>query len=253
MIVQIYEIQDPREAEKMVSLGVDHVGSVLADADELKKPQLREAVSAAVKGGAKSSLIPLINDMDLISSALDYYRPHIVHFCNSVFDSAGGWEHLCGRLMAMQATVRQRFPQIAIMRSIPVPPPGQGANLPVLEIAAHFEPLTDYFLIDTVIMEGGSVAGQPESGYVGITARTCDREKVAELVNRSSIPVILAGGLSPENVAEALRAVRPAGVDSCTLTNAVDDTGAYVRFKKDPDKVARFVKEARKATREAEM
>lgn len=252
MIVQIYEIQNPREAEEMIALGVDHIGSVLTDAGELKKPQLRETISATAGSGAKSSLIPLINDMDIVSSALDYYRPHIVHFCQSVFEPAGQWEHLCGRLMSMQATVKQRFPQMAIMRSIPVPPPGEGGKLPVFEIAAHFEPLTDYFLIDTIILEGGSVAGQPEIGYVGITGRVCDRQIAADLVNRSAIPVILAGGLSPDNVAEAVRAIRPAGVDSCTLTNAVDETGAYVRFKKDPAKVARFVEEARKAACEVE-
>ncbi|MFW5958118.1 MAG: phosphoribosylanthranilate isomerase [Desulfosalsimonas sp.] len=236
----------------MVCLGVDHIGSVLTDAEELKKPQLRETISAASGSGAKSSLIPLINDMDLISSALDYYRPHILHFCQSVFDSAGHWEQLCGRLMSMQATVKERFPQIAVMRSIPVPPPGEGGNFPVLEIAAHFEPLTDYFLVDTVMMEGGSVAGQPESGYVGITGRICDWRIAADLVSRSAIPVILAGGLSPDNVYEAVKAVRPAGVDSCTLTNAVDQNGGPVRFKKDPGKVARFVQEARKAACEVE-
>ena len=67
---------------------------------------------------------------------------------------------------------------------------------------------------------------------------------------QSRIPVILAGGLSPENVREAVLAVRPAGVDSCTLTNAVDEAGAYVRFQKDPDKVERFVRQARKAAQE---
>ncbi|MFP4572774.1 MAG: phosphoribosylanthranilate isomerase [Desulfobacterales bacterium] len=252
MIIQIYEIQNPGEAGEMISLGVDHIGSVLTGEREIKMPQLRETIFAAAKGGAKTSLIPLINDIDLISSAIDYYRPHIVHFCQSIFGANLQWEPVCGRLMSMQATVKERFPQIDIMRSIPVPPPGAGRDLPVFEAASHFEPLTDYFLVDTIIMEGISVAGQPESGYVGITGRICDWEIAAELVNRSAIPVILAGGLSPENVYDAVRAVRPAGVDSCTLTNAVDEAGALIRFKKDREKVARFVAEARRAEREVE-
>jgi len=60
------------------------------------------------------------------------------------------------------------------------------------------------------------------------------------------IPVILAGGLSPENVAAGIGKVRPAGVDTCTATNAVDDLGRPVRFRKDPEKVRRFVAEARR-------
>jgi len=68
----------------------------------------------------------------------------------------------------------------------------------------------------------------------------------ADLAARSGIPVILAGGLGPDNVAEAIDAVRPAGVDSCTNTNAVDELGKPVRFRKDMNKVARFVAEARR-------
>jgi phosphoribosylanthranilate isomerase len=52
--------------------------------------------------------------------------------------------------------------------------------------------------------------------------------------------VILAGGLTAENVAEAIRFVRPAGVDS--HTGVEDATG-----RKDRDKVARFVAAARAA------
>ncbi|MFW6081254.1 MAG: phosphoribosylanthranilate isomerase [Desulfosalsimonas sp.] len=250
MIVQIYEIQTPREAEEMISLGVDHIGTVLTGPEGLKNSRLRETVSAVAKSGAKSSLLPLTDDIDLISKALDYFRPHIVHFCQGVFDSPGQWEQVCGRMMSMQATVKERFPEISVMRSIPVPPPAEAVHLPVTQAAVHFEPLTDYFLIDTLMMDAGTVAAQPESGYVGITGRTCDWQKAAEIVSQSSIPVILAGGLSPDNVREAIHTVRPAGVDSCTLTNATDETGAYVRFKKDPQKVARFVEQARKAEQE---
>lgn len=234
----------------MISLGVDHIGGVLTGSDNLKQAGLRETFALTSSSGAKSSMIPLIDNIDMISSALDYYRPHIVHLCQSVLDAPGYWEPVCGRLMSMQATIKERFPQIAVMRSIPVPPPGEGSYLPVLEVANHFEPLTDFFLIDTLKMEDGVVGGQPESGYVGITGQKCDWHTASELVRRSEIPVILAGGLSPDNVYDAIRMVRPAGVDSCTLTNAVDETGAFVRFKKDPDKVARFVRQARKAEQE---
>jgi phosphoribosylanthranilate isomerase len=56
--------------------------------------------------------------------------------------------------------------------------------------------------------------------------------------------------LSPENVYESMRSVRPAGADSCTLTNALDREGKPVRFKKDFDKVAAFVAEVRRAEKD---
>lgn len=48
-------------------------------------------------------------------------------------------------------------------------------------------------------------------------------------------PLILAGGLTPENVAEAITLVRPWGVDVASGVESVPG-------RKDPEKVARFVK-----------
>ncbi len=54
------------------------------------------------------------------------------------------------------------------------------------------------------------------------------------------IPVIIAGGLGPENVREAIRSARPAGVDSKTKTDKGD--GSHT---KDLRKVSAFVAAAR--------
>ena len=248
MIIQVYEVQTPREAGDVIAAGVDHVGSVLTDGKHWKSREIAEAIREVGRCGAKSSLIPLFSDADRISSAMDYYRPDIVHFCEAVIDDSAAWEALCGRLISVQATIRERFPEIAIMRSIPVPQSGETLPVPLDLLASYFEPMTDFFLTDTWRSKKyeGDPNGQPVTGFIGITGKACDWGMAADLVARSGIPVILAGGLGPDNVAEAIDAVRPAGVDSCTNTNAVDELGKPVRFRKDMNKVARFVAEARR-------
>jgi phosphoribosylanthranilate isomerase len=104
-------------------------------------------------------------------------------------------------------------------------------------------------LTDTLRINGSDAAAddQPGKGFVGITGQTCDWGIAAKLVESSRIPVILAGGISPENVFDGVLQVRPAGVDSCTCTNRVDSEGCSIRFRKDFDKVERLLEQVRKA------
>jgi phosphoribosylanthranilate isomerase len=128
------------------------------------------------------------------------------------------------------------------MRTIPIAEPGFGSEVPTLELARRLEAVSDWFLTDTMLVG----AEQPVDGHFGITGKVCVWELARDLVNQSSIPVILAGGLSPENVAEGLRFTRPAGADTCTATNLLDGGGKPIRFRKDPEKVRRFVESCRR-------
>lgn len=48
---------------------------------------------------------------------------------------------------------------------------------------------------------------------VGGTGETCDWEKAQSLVRSLDVPILLAGGLTPDNIAKAIRQVKPWGVD----------------------------------------
>jgi phosphoribosylanthranilate isomerase len=243
MIVQVYEIQTPREAETMLGLGVDHVGSVLLSEERWDDPLVREVVRLVNAGGACSSLIPLFRDTGRILRMIDHHRPGIVHFCDTLSAEpppVGNWQSLRDR----QAEVRRRFPDLRVMRSIPVAADERRVRFPSLAAARFFEAQSDLFLTDTLL---AGVADQPVPGFVGITGRTCHWPTAAALVRASRIPVILAGGIGPENVAAGIAAVDPAGVDSCTGTNARDAEGRAIRFRKDPLRVQRLVAVARQA------
>lgn len=248
MIVQIYEIQTPEDAETMVGLGVDHVGSVVPWADRWKDPVLKATIQCVQDAGHKSSLIPLFGDQDLIGATIDYYRPDIIHFCETLplaMDDYG----IIDQLVQRQAYLRQQFAGVEIMRSIPIVINGAHTKIPTLDWADRFEPVSDWFLTDTLIIGEGEPtdSDQPVNGYVGITGKTCDWSMAHNLVQASRIPVILAGGIGPANVAAGIESVHPAGVDSCTLTNALDRAGEVIRFKKDRRKVKAMVAAARRS------
>ena len=247
MIIQIYEIQTPREAEDLIEVGVDHIGSVLNPEGTLKRSLLKETIDVVRSSASKSSLIPLFSNIDSISHALDFYKPDIVHFCedlNRYKNNRSGLDSLIN----LQENIKERFPEILIMRSIPIPQPGIAELFSSIELAKIFEHVSDYFLMDTVIMNnsGPIPDNQPVNGFVGITGLTCNWDIARKLVDSTDIPVILAGGLSPDNVFNGIINVKPAGVDSCTQTNACDMQGNPVRFKKDVAKVKRFIEESKR-------
>ena len=243
MIIQIYEIQTPREAETCIELGVDHIGSVVLSLDEWRVPLLRETVGLTEGTEVKSSLIPLFHDPDMIYRTLDYYRPDYIHFCDSLTDQEGRAADL-EKFIKFQSGLKEKFPEVGIIRSIPLPKKGVAPDFPFLDIAKTLQALSDIFLTDTWLGK------EPVEGYIGITGETADWEMAQSLVRQSRIPVILAGGLSPDNVYDSIMEVLPAGTDSCTQTNMVVDEGDPIRFQKDFQKVEKFVKEARRAERE---
>jgi len=92
--------------------------------------------------------------------------------------------------------------------------------------------LADAFLIDSF---------DRTTGRVGGTGKTNDWSLAAKFVGESPLPVILAGGLTPDNAAEAIRTVRPYGLDANSgLKNK--ETGAV-----DPIRCKDFVAAVRNA------
>ncbi|QPV63669.1 phosphoribosylanthranilate isomerase [Halosimplex litoreum] len=87
----------------------------------------------------------------------------------------------------------------------------------------------DALLVDSVDADGGGGTGQ-----------THDWERTREVVADLDVPVILAGGLTPDNVAAAVETVRPFGVDVATGVERVED-GERVGGEKDSETVRSFV------------
>ncbi|MBM4313127.1 MAG: hypothetical protein FJ122_04310 [Deltaproteobacteria bacterium] len=254
VLVQLYEIQEPREAERLVEMGVDHIGSVILSPGQWKVPAIRDVVRLTRGSCAKSALIPLINNVDGILRVLDYYQPDFIHFCEAIPLAPRDRDRrnaVCAELIDVQRTVKKEFPPIGIIRSIPIPRPGleepERVQEAILDIAGTLSDTSDFFMSDTLRGYGEPATDQPVAGYVGITGEVCDWGLASALVGATERPVILAGGISPDNVCDAIGRVKPAGIDSCMQTNARDSHGKPIRFRKDMDRVRRLLDEVRRA------
>jgi indole-3-glycerol phosphate synthase/phosphoribosylanthranilate isomerase len=114
--------------------------------------------------------------------------------------------------------------------------PGTGK---AVENAA--EQLLDAITTDPVaILLDTSIKGANAGGGTGVTFDW----GIAEKVQNAGLPVIIAGGLTPDNIEDAVTSTRPWGVDVSSGTEAGPG-------KKDHDKVQQFVSGARKAAIEA--
>jgi len=87
----------------------------------------------------------------------------------------------------------------------------------------------------------GFVVDAFSAASYGGTGKVVDWSLAAEVAQ--AVPVLLAGGLTPENVAEAIRAVRPYGVD---VSSGVESSPG----KKDRAKVQAFIKAAKLESQE---
>lgn len=221
MIVQIYTIQTPEEARAVAEAGVDHLGITPSQIGLPGEVDLAtaQAIMAAIRGRATGVALSVATDLDEIVAMAEAVRPDILHLCG-----------LAGAVTpADVALLRARLPGMPIMQAISVAGPA------AIDDARAYQHVADYLILDTQA---------PDIPGVGASGRTHDWSISRALVAASRVPVILAGGLAPENVAAAIRTVRPWGVDSLTHTNQTLPGGG---FRKDLARVRAFVSAARAA------
>jgi phosphoribosylanthranilate isomerase len=220
VITQVYGITTPEDAAMVAALGPDHVGVVLDEGygtwdavDERGAKAIVRELDAATVVGLSLSL-----DADEIMRTVDTIGAQIAH----VVRVTDAWQP------DDVSALRDRLGPVRLMCTVGV------RDVSAIAVAQRFAPVCDFLLLDTA---------HPSTGVVGATGFTHDWSVSAALVDAVTTPVVLAGGLGPDNVVAAIEAVHPAGVDSETNTSRLDD-----RRRKDPAKVERFLALARAAT-----
>ena len=216
MIVQIYEVTTADEARALAARGVDHVGVLVGDGAFPRevKPAAARAIFDALPAGTQRVALSLSADLALIERVAAEARPDLLHLGAAL------------ELLGVEAVrgLKARLPGLPLMRSIPV------VDASAVAAAQSYDGVVDWLLLDSHV---------PGDAQIGAVGRTHDWAISRRIVESVRVPVILAGGLSPHNVADAIRTVGPAGVDSKTRTDRSDGAG------KDLDAVAAFVDAAR--------
>ncbi len=215
--IQIAGVKSLEEAEMLIENGVKFIGFPLrltVNAEDTTEEEAREIISK-IKSKSEPVLITYLSESSEILDFCDFLGVKIVQ--------------LHGAVEAEELRkIKAEKPDLKIIKSLVVKADNKDE---LMKIARELAPFVDAFITDTF---------DPETKAEGATGKTHDWNVSAELVKFSEKPVILAGGLTPENVAEAIRFVKPAGVDS--HTGVEDEAG-----NKDAEKVRAFVLRAEKA------
>jgi len=215
-------MQSVEEALHVIAQGVDHIGitpSHIGLPGEVDNVTARSIVDA-VGETAVCVALTVDSDLDVIEAMVQAVQPDILHLC-------GLEDALPAEEVRM---LRQRLPDLPIMQAISV------AGPKAIDVALSYQDMAEYLILDT---QAADIAG------IGASGETHDWRISREIVRQVSVPVILAGGLSPENVAEAIRVVKPWGVDSLTHTNQPLPGD---NFRKDIERVRGFVQAAQGAS-----
>jgi phosphoribosylanthranilate isomerase len=213
-LIQIAGVIDAAEAAMLRQCGIRYLGF------PLRLPVHREDLSEEKAAAIIKSLAPPVFGVLItyLSQASE-----IAAFCHA----------LGARIVQLHGDIgrdelrrlKTLDPNLTVIKSLVI---GMRDDKVLEAMIRELSPFVDAFITDTF---------DPKTGASGATGKTHDWRVSRRLVELANRPVILAGGLTPENVKSAILEVRPAGVDSHT---GVEDSSG----RKSCEKVQKFLSEA---------
>ncbi len=205
------------EARLAVAAGASAVGLVseMPSGPGVVSEEEIARIAATVPPGVSRFLLTCAQDADLIVAQQERTRVDTLQLCDAV------------SLMVL-AELKERLPGVRLVQVIHVDDERNVAE------AVNVAPYVDALLLDS---------GRPSLPVkeLGGTGRVHNWEISRRIRDRVEIPLFLAGGLTPENAGEAMRAVEPYGLDVCS--------GVRTDGRLDGMKLRRFVEAMEAASR----
>jgi phosphoribosylanthranilate isomerase len=206
--VKICCIASREEARMAVECGASAVGlvSAMPSGPGPIAEELIAEIAARVPPGVATFLLTCRQDADSIIEQQRRCRVNTIQLCDRVAPD-------------VYTELRARLPGVTLVQVVHVC--GEESFDEALSVA----PFVDALLLDS----GNPALAVKELGGTG---RTHDWRVSRRIRDAVDIPVFLAGGLKPENVAEAFETVRPFGLDVCS--------GVRTDGRLDEEKLRRF-------------
>lgn len=211
--VQIAGVKNIDEAKLLADAGIKYIGFPLYldyHKEDIPKEKVKMIIASS-KADFSPVIITYLKDADEIIKLMNFVDAGIVQLHSDIS-------------VDEIKILKSRRPDLFIIKSLIV-----NNNISeLLEKSGKYESYCDAFITDTY---------DPKTGASGATGITHDWDISRKLKDKLSKPLILAGGLNHENVAEAINYVMPFGVDC--HTGAEDSEG-----NKSPEKAKLFLKNA---------
>jgi phosphoribosylanthranilate isomerase len=165
-----------------------------------------------------------VETAEMISAQLPPHLMRVGVFVNPPADLVAGAIQRCGLTLAQFHG--QETPEFCLQFGVMTMKAFRVKDAAALEEIAEYQ--VDAVLLDSYVNGQAGGTGAKFNWNLAVEARKFGK------------PIFLAGGLTPENVAEAVRMTQPFGVD---VSSGVEQSPG----KKDADKVRRFIAAARSA------
>lgn len=190
--VKVCCIVSALEARLAVECGASAIGLVseMPSGPGVIGEELIAEIAARVPPSVATFLLTCKQDADSIVEQQRRCRVNTLQLCDRVARD-------------VHRELRERLPGVSIVQVVHVA--GEESYEEALRVARD---------VDALLLDSGNQNLAVKE--LGGTGRTHDWRVSRRIVEASPVPVFLAGGLRPENVAEAIESVRPFGLDVCS-------------------------------------
>ncbi len=190
--VKICCIASIEEARMAIDHGADAIGlvSAMPSGPGPIAEELIAEIARHVPASIGTFLLTCKQDVSSIIAQQRFVRVNTIQICDRLTE--GSYDEL-----------REALPGIKLVQVIHVCGPESVE-----------EAITVAHLVDTILLDSGNQSLAVKE--LGGTGRVHDWALSRKIRESIDIPIFLAGGLSPENIALAITEVRPFGVDVCS-------------------------------------